>query len=161
MYIELREQSIKDSEGFIIVYSITDRTSFTHIRQYFNLINSIKHKHRRFSTLFDRDSGEARAEPWQPVILIGNKSDQTSEREVSTQEGFELSRELGCSFVEASTKEGYNVERAFYDVVRQLHRKQVGDIGFWSDKMEERSIRQQLGLVLDRYNYTGVNSANI
>ena len=45
------------------------------------------------------------------------------EREVSTQEGHALAKELGCEFVEASAKNCINVEKAFYDVVRQLRRQ--------------------------------------
>jgi len=55
-------------------------------------------------------------------MLVGNKSDRVTEREVSTQEGQALARELGCEFVEASAKNCINVEKAFYDVVRQLRR---------------------------------------
>ena len=56
-------------------------------------------------------------------MLVGNKSDRVTEREVSTQEGHALARQLGCEFVEASAKNCVNVERAFYDVVRQLRRQ--------------------------------------
>lgn len=56
-------------------------------------------------------------------MLVGNKSDRVTEREVSTQEGHALARELGCEFVEASAKNCVNVERAFYDVVRILRRQ--------------------------------------
>lgn len=56
-------------------------------------------------------------------MLVGNKCDRVTEREVSTQEGSALARELGCDFVEASAKNCVNVEKAFYDVVRQLRRQ--------------------------------------
>jgi GTPase KRas len=56
-------------------------------------------------------------------MLVGNKSDKVTEREVSTQEGHALARELGCEFVEASAKNCINVEKAFYDVVRLLRRQ--------------------------------------
>ena len=56
-------------------------------------------------------------------MLVGNKSDRVSDREVSTQEGHALARELGCEFVEASAKNCINVEKAFYDVVRILRRQ--------------------------------------
>ena len=56
-------------------------------------------------------------------MLVGNKSDRVTEREVSTQEGHALARDLGCEFVEASAKNCVNVERAFYDVVRILRRQ--------------------------------------
>lgn len=58
-----------------------------------------------------------------PIMLVGNKSDRVTEREVSTQEGHALARDLGCEFVEASAKNYINVEKAFYDVVRQLRRQ--------------------------------------
>jgi GTPase KRas protein len=56
-------------------------------------------------------------------MLVGNKSDRVTEREVSTQEGHALARELGCEFVEASAKNCINVEKAFYEVVRLLRRQ--------------------------------------
>lgn len=60
------------------------------------------------------------------MMLVGNKSDRVTEREVSTQEGAALAREMGCDFVEASAKNCINVEKAFYEVVRSL-RKQRHD----------------------------------
>ena len=43
--------------------------------------------------------------PHAPVMLVGNKSDRVTEREVSTQEGGALAKEMGCDFVEASAKQ--------------------------------------------------------
>ena len=56
-------------------------------------------------------------------MLVGNKADKHHEREVSSQEGQALAKELGCEFVEASAKNCINVEKAFYDVVRLLRRQ--------------------------------------
>ena len=56
-------------------------------------------------------------------MLVGNKCDRVTEREVSTQEGQALAKDLGCDFVEASAKNCVNVEKAFFDVVRQLRRQ--------------------------------------
>ena len=58
-----------------------------------------------------------------PVMLVGNKCDRVTEREVSTQEGSALAKQLNCEFVEASAKNCVNVEKAFYDVVRQLRKQ--------------------------------------
>lgn len=63
-----------------------------------------------------------------PVMLVGNKSDKHHEREVSSQEGQALARELGCDFVEASAKNCINVEKAFFDVVRQLRRQRQNPV---------------------------------
>jgi GTPase KRas protein len=53
-------------------------------------------------------------------MLVGNNSDRFTEREVSTQEGYDLARKLGYDFVEVSAKNCINVEKAFYDVVGKL-----------------------------------------
>ena len=56
-------------------------------------------------------------------MLVGNKSDRVTEREVSMQEGSALAKDMGCDFVEASAKNCINVEKAFYEVVRSLRRQ--------------------------------------
>ena len=60
-------------------------------------------------------------------MLVCKKSELFTEREVSTQEGNALAKELGCDFVEASAKNNIDVDKAFYDVVRRL-RKQRQDL---------------------------------
>lgn len=62
-----------------------------------------------------------------PVMLVGNKSDKAGERIVTTQEGKALADSLGCEFLEASAKQRVNVEKAFYDVVRQLRRQRTAN----------------------------------
>lgn len=129
-YTALRDQWIRDGEGFILVYSITSRASFTRIRKFHSQIQRVKDSSSansptaRGSHLSSPLSGSM---PFgslpngpAPVMLVGNKSDRVTEREVSTQEGSALAKEMGCQFVEASAKNCINVERAFYDVVRNL-----------------------------------------
>jgi GTPase KRas protein len=57
-----------------------------------------------------------------PFILVGNKSDKFSEREVSKDEGMALARDLGCRFLETSAKTAQNVEECFVSVIRDLRR---------------------------------------
>lgn len=59
------------------------------------------------------------------MMLVGNKSDRVTDREVSTQEGSALAKEMGCDFVEASAKNCINVEKAFYEVVRALRKQRT------------------------------------
>ncbi|MBA0576152.1 hypothetical protein Golob_027277, partial [Gossypium lobatum] len=49
-------------------------------------------------------------------ILVGNKIDRESERAVSKEEGIELAKELGCTFIECSAKTGQNVQQCFEDL---------------------------------------------
>jgi len=124
-YTALRDQWIRDGEGFVLVYSISSRSSFTRIQKFHHQIQRVKESSASspsfpgspISQSMVVNSGNV------PVMLVGNKSDRVTEREVSTQEGHALARELGCEFVEASAKNCVNVEKAFYDVVRLLRRQ--------------------------------------
>ncbi|KAF7940725.1 uncharacterized protein EAE97_006911 [Botrytis byssoidea] len=122
-YTALRDQWIRDGEGFILVYSISSRSSFTRIQRFHNQIQRVKESSSS-SPIYPGSpiSPISPSEPV-PIMLVGNKCDRVTEREVSTQEGHALARELGCEFVEASAKNCVNVEKAFYDVVRQLRRQ--------------------------------------
>jgi len=59
-------------------------------------------------------------------MLVGNKCDKITEREVSREEGMNMARKLGCEFIESSAKTCVNVERAFYSVVRMIRQGKEG-----------------------------------
>lgn len=125
-YTALRDQWIRDGEGFVLVYSITSRNSYDRIRKFYNQVQRVKESHNPGSptgpTYLQQQMGPVYTGPV-PVMLVGNKSDKHHEREVSSQEGQALARELGCEFVEASAKNCVNVEKAFFDVVRSLRKQ--------------------------------------
>ncbi|CAG8788049.1 5101_t:CDS:2, partial [Gigaspora rosea] len=99
-YTALRDQWIRDGDGFLLVYSIATRSSFEVIERFHDLITRVK------------DTEQI------PIVLVGNKNDKITEREVSREEGMNMARRLKCAFIETSAKYGVNVDRAFYDVVR-------------------------------------------
>ena len=131
-YTALRDQWIRDGEGFVLVYSISSRSSFTRIQRFHHQINRVKESSSLGSSYAGSPlmnsptslSSTAAIAPV-PVMLVGNKSDRVTEREVSTQEGHALAKDLGCEFVEASAKNCVNVEKAFYDVVRLLRKQRL------------------------------------
>ncbi|KZT54440.1 ras-domain-containing protein [Calocera cornea HHB12733] len=107
-YSTLREQWIRgiflacsEGQGFILVYSVTNQTSFQNIDRFRKTMISL---HAEL-----------------PVFLIiGNKADDPYRREVSAEQGLTYARRHNCEFFEASAKNGQNVERLFGEVVRQL-----------------------------------------
>ncbi|KAK2612383.1 RAS2 protein [Conoideocrella luteorostrata] len=122
-YTALRDQWIRDGEGFVLVYSISSRSSFTRIKRFHHQIQRVKESCASSPSYPGSPIAAASPQMPVPIMLVGNKSDRVTEREVSTQEGHALARELGCEFVEASAKNCINVEKAFYDVVRILRRQ--------------------------------------
>ncbi|KAK1255479.1 hypothetical protein MKX08_009474 [Trichoderma sp. CBMAI-0020] len=135
-YKALRAQWIRDADLFMVVYSISRRASFSRCQKFVSQIRSVKQ-----STINSADLGNQ--DTVTPICLVGNMSDQVTDREVSTQEGIALSRELGCDiFYECSAKTGYNIEKAFYDLVRVYWRKQHESR--LEDKSSFYSTRQSL-----------------
>ncbi|KXJ87638.1 ras family-domain-containing protein [Microdochium bolleyi] len=122
-YTALRDQWIRDGEGFVLVYSISSRSSFSRIKRFHHQIQRVKESCSASPSYPGSPITAAAPASSVPIMLVGNKSDRSTEREVSTQEGHALARELGCEFVEASAKACINVEKAFYDVVRILRRQ--------------------------------------
>ncbi|CEG73392.1 Putative Small G-protein Ras2 [Rhizopus microsporus] len=123
-YTALRDQWIRDGEGFLIVYSITSRSTFETANKFKQQIVRIK---------------EAESIP---LILVGNKCDKIIEREVSREEGFTKAHELHCDFIETSAKTCANVERAFYSVARQI--KQARDGLSANDKIHKKENKKCL-----------------
>jgi GTPase KRas len=124
-YPALQDQWIREGEAFVLVYSITKRSSFSRVHQFYNQITRVTEK----GLLTARYPGSLIATPASPqlppIILVGNNCERVAEREVSIQEGKALAKELGCGFLEASAKNCINVEKPFYDVVRMLRRYQT------------------------------------
>jgi len=101
-YLAMREQYMREGEGFLLVYSVTSRDSFREIITFYQQILQVK----------DQDTV--------PMILIGNKCDLEYERQVSMNEGRDLARRFGCRFIETSAKLRINVDEAFINLVQEI-----------------------------------------
>jgi len=94
---------------FVIGYSITSQKSFQDcISNYIPYILPSKHGNS-FRKL--------------PVVLIGNKKDLSSQREVTYAEGKALADEYGIPFFETSAKTRENVEEAMILLTREYWKK--------------------------------------
>mmetsp|Transcript_10112 Transcript_10112/g.42488 ORF Transcript_10112/g.42488 Transcript_10112/m.42488 type:complete len:106 (+) Transcript_10112:758-1075(+) len=61
-------------------------------------------------------------------LLVGNKSDLTSKREVETEKGKELAESNGMKFLETSAKTAENVEEAFLTMTREVFQQIGSDV---------------------------------
>ncbi|KAL8183995.1 UNVERIFIED_CONTAM: hypothetical protein K2H54_003302 [Gekko kuhli] len=89
----MNEKQVRWADGFILVYSICDRTSFHFARQQLQQIQQLK-----------RRRGAVKV----PVILVGNKRDLQHRRAVSSEEGRLLALSTDSSFFEISAAETYH-----------------------------------------------------
>jgi len=101
-YSAMRDQYMRTGQGFLLVYAITSRSSFDEINNFRDQILRVK----------DKDKV--------PMLLVGNKCDLESERQVTTPEGGNLAAKFGCPFNESSAKQRINVEESFYNLVREI-----------------------------------------
>ena len=96
-------------EAFILMYSVTSRSSFSWIATFHDQITSVK-----------AQEGGDMMDGVPIFLVVGNKSDRMMEREVSTVEEEDLARQLRCEFIETSALRNQNVEIAFVEIVRRL-----------------------------------------
>jgi len=108
-YHSLAPNFIKNSDGIILMYDITDRDSFEHISKWWNDIMNFKNKDF-------------------PVVLVGNKSDLEDERMVQKEEGENIAKEYNIKFFETSNKEGINVKESSTELISMVLKYNVVDI---------------------------------
>ena len=102
---------IKETKAILLVYNITDESSFLALNDW---IKEIK-----------------KYEVNPIIVLVGQKCDLEN-RIISEERGRELANELGVEFFEISAKTGYNVEELFKYLIQQcIFSSNVGsaDIG--------------------------------
>uniref|UniRef100_A0A3B3Q2I2 Muscle RAS onco homolog n=1 Tax=Paramormyrops kingsleyae TaxID=1676925 RepID=A0A3B3Q2I2_9TELE len=99
----MREQYMRTGDGFLIVFSVTDKASFEHVDRFHQLILRVK----------DRESF--------PMILVANKVDLVHLRKVTTEQGREMAAKHSITYIETSAKEPpMNVDKAFHELVRVI-----------------------------------------
>ena len=95
----MREQYMRKGDGFLLVYSVTDKQSY----------ENIHHFHTQILRVKDREK--------YPMLLVANKVDLVHLRKVTEEQGRELAYRLGIPYIETSAKDPpLNVDAAFHEV---------------------------------------------
>ena len=100
-YKSLAFSLIKNTDGIILIYDVTDESSFKAVPDW---VQSAREK-----------KGEN-----YPMIILGNKIDLEDERKVKTEDGEELAQKYGLDFYEISNKENVNIENAILTLVKKI-----------------------------------------
>jgi len=98
----------RGAQGILLVYDVTDRTTFTSIRNWVAQI-------------------QMHADVNVNKILIGNKCDMQDQRVVSYEEGEQLAKEYNIHFFETSAKQDQNVEKAFITIATDVKDRLIMD----------------------------------
>ena len=100
-YTDVPTNYFKGTDGIIITYDISNKESFEIIKK---MIEDI----------------EIKTSPNVLKILVGNKCDKNSKREVSKEEGKQLADEFNMNFFETSAKDDINVKEAFENLIKEI-----------------------------------------
>lgn len=99
----MRDQYIRSAEGFLLVFSLTSRSSFEEAKEIYKQILRVNEEKDKVA-----------------VVLLANKSDLIHERQVSTNEIEKFTQISGIPYFEGSAKERINVDQSFFQVVRLI-----------------------------------------
>jgi len=94
----------RKAKGVILVYDITNAKSFESLSE------------RWMAQLHDHSNADELAK-----LLVGNKSDLETQREVSTEKAQQFCQEYGMELLETSAKSGTNVLPAFEKLIGLVH----------------------------------------
>jgi small GTP-binding protein len=103
-FSEMRSHFYQSVQGFMLVYSVTDRQSLAEVEEIYG------------------DICRGVSKPSVPAVLLGNKADLRNGESLTQQNGQDLAKKLGgLKIFETSARTGQNVELAFKEGVRVVH----------------------------------------
>ena len=100
-YRNIAKNYFQSSDGFVIVYDISNIESFEKLDYW---IEQIENNSQKFTKM----------------ILFGNKCDIIDDRKINKEEGEEYAKNKNIKFFEVSAKEGTNVNEAFECFVKEI-----------------------------------------
>ena len=98
-----------DTRAGIIMFDVTNKKSFENIKNWNEIITRVAH-------------------PNVILILVGNKVDLQDSREVSSEEGMELAKELKIYYMETSAKTNKNIDEVFEWVALQIINQNIENV---------------------------------
>ncbi|XP_006994617.3 ras-related protein Ral-B [Peromyscus maniculatus bairdii] len=109
-YAAIRDNYFRSGEGFLLVFSITEHESFTATAEFREQILRVKAEEDKI-----------------PLLVVGNKSDLEERRQVPVDEARGKAEEWGVQYVETSAKTRANVDKVFFDLMREIRAKKMSE----------------------------------
>ncbi|KAH3744949.1 ras family small GTPase [Pelomyxa schiedti] len=102
-YSAMRDQYMRYGDGFLIVFSLTARNSFTEVQRLHQHLLEVKDE------VF-------------PTVIVGNKADLVNSYQVTLAEGQQLGEKLGVPYMTVSAKTHTNIIDTFNTLVRLMRK---------------------------------------
>ena len=130
------EKDLLWSDACIVVYSLTDPSSYRHAWRI------VQHIQRLITNL--------------PILILANKADLAPTMGcVDTKEALALAEACQCQFAEVSAAEGCeDVERAFLGILMEARGNVLGRMGSRRRRLSFRTVSKALTAVFGRRNNT-------
>ncbi|XP_076015246.1 ras-related protein Ral-B isoform X1 [Genypterus blacodes] len=133
-YAAIRDNYFRSGEGFLLVFSITEHESFTATAEFREQILRVKAEEDKI-----------------PLLLVGNKSDLEDRRQVSVDEARGKAEEWGVQYVDTSAKTRANVDKVFFDLMREVRGKKISENkdknGKGKNKKNKKSFKERCCLL--------------
>lgn len=125
-YAAIRDNYFRSGEGFLCVFSITEDDSFQATQEFREQILRVKNDDNI------------------PFLLVGNKCDLHEKRKVTLQEAQGRAQQWGVPYVETSAKTRDNVDKVFFDLMREIRSRKLEDTKLNTSKGKEKRKRKKL-----------------
>lgn len=123
---------LKKAHGFMFVYDVTNRKSFQNLDTWIQIVNNNSLDSKIIS------------------VLVGNKSDKESQREIDTDFARKFAELNGMLFIETSAKNFSNVQIAFELLTKELANEFANKIDYQYEVQKNNSNkRMSVGYLID------------
>ncbi|KAH8388073.1 hypothetical protein KR093_011567 [Drosophila rubida] len=129
-YAAIRDNYFRSGEGFLCVFSITDDESFQATQEFREQILRVKNDESI------------------PFLLVGNKCDLNDKRKVPLSECQLRAQQWSVPYVETSAKTRENVDKVFFDLMREIRSRKTEDSKATSGRAKDRCKKRRLKCTL-------------
>jgi small GTP-binding protein len=105
----MQRLSISKGHAFVLVYSVTSKQSLAELGPIVLMLKEVK--------------GAEMADV--PIMLVGNKKDETGKREIQTESAKSLAAKWGTGFIETSAKNNENITELFKNLLAMEKKRQL------------------------------------
>ncbi|XP_056674122.1 ras-related protein Rab-44 isoform X3 [Monodelphis domestica] len=124
-YHSITKQFLRKADGIVLMYDVTCPESFLHVRYWLDCLQ------------------EAGADDV-AILLLGNKTDCVEERQVSTENGQLLAKEIGVAFGECSAALGHNILEPIVTLARAMQ-EQDNRLRHNLVDLEKKEVKKKAG----------------